>query len=438
MSRYLIALLAGIAALGTGGAAQTPPRAQGAKTPLVERVADTGFIQLESPSFAGLDARQKAMAYWLTQAAIAIDPIIYDQLSQYGLRQKRILEGIMARHDGARPATFGKIREYALLFWANRGNHNDTTGQKFLPGFTFEELRDAALQAHAAGAFRTAAGDVPPLTTADAVTKELTELRPSFFDPAFEPMLTAKTPPPGLDILQASSNTFYQGVSLADLKTFQERYPLNSRVVKDARGIREVVYRAGTPDGKVPPGLYATYLGKTIGFLERARGYADPAQATAISSLIRFYQTGEPADWLQFGADWMRNDATVDFANGFIEVYRDARGAKGSSQSFVTVTDRPVTKVMTSLATNAAYFEERAPWTSVARPGVAAPASRVGRARCHGEELLVGIEPLGDPDRALLVLAHAVQHDQRRARGLASRRDGQRSSGHAGIIATIR
>ena len=71
---------------------------------------------------------------------------------------------------------------------------------------------------------------------------------------------------------------------------------------------------------------------------------------------------GEPAEWLQFGGDWVRNNAAVDFANGFIEVYRDARGAKGSSQAFVTITDRPVTDAMTTLAQNAAYFEQKAPW----------------------------------------------------------------------------
>jgi dipeptidyl-peptidase-3 len=358
MCRRLFTLLTLATVLGAYAAAQTPARTQPAKTPLVERVADTGFIQIESASFAKLDDRQKALAYWLTQAAIAIDPIIYDQLSRYGLRQKRILEGIVA----SQPSQRGKIRDYALLFWANRGNHNETTGQKFVPGFTFEELRDAAVKAQAAGAFRTPSGDLPALTTAAAVTREIEDLRQAFFDPSFEATTTAKTPPAGLDILQASSNTFYQGVTLADLKSFQERYPLNSRVVKDARGIREEVYRAGTPDGKVPPGLYATYLRKAIGFLEKARGLADPAQANVIDHLIRFYQTGEPADWLAFGMAWVQNDATVDFANGFIEVYRDARGAKGSSQSFVTVTDRPVTNVMINLAKNAAYFEEKAPW----------------------------------------------------------------------------
>ena len=83
-----------------------------------------------------------------------------------------------------------------------------------------------------------------------------------------------------------------------------------------------------------------------------------------IARLIRFYQTGDRGDWLQFGADWVRNDALVDFANGFIEVYRDPRGAKGSSQSFVTVTDKPVTDAMVKLAQNASYFEGKAPWAA--------------------------------------------------------------------------
>jgi len=330
---------------------------------IVERVGDTGFIELQADSFRQLDARHQALAYWLMQASIAIDPIVYDQLSRFGLREKRLLEEIVARPSGIDPATFKKIREYALLFWANRGNHNETTGQKFLPAFTSEDLQNAALKAQANGAFKTAYADLPALATADAVRKELSELRSSLFDSNFEPLPTAKTPPPGQDIIQASSNTFYRGVTLQDLKDFHDRYPLNSRVVKGADGvIREEVYRAGTADGRVPPGLYAVYLKKANEYLEKARAVADPAQAKVIADLIRYYQTGDPKDWLQFGADWVRNDAQVDFANGFIEVYRDARGAKGSSQSFVTVTDKPVTDAMAKLAQNAAYFEQKAPW----------------------------------------------------------------------------
>jgi dipeptidyl-peptidase-3 len=338
--------------------AQTPTP----KSPLVERVGDTGFIQLQAASFATLSPKQKELAYWLTQASIAIDPIIYDQLSRYGLREKRLLEGVMAHQRGITPATLAKIREYALLFWANRGNHNETTARKFVPSFTFDELQDAALQARASGAFASHSADLPALATADAVKKELAELKASIFDESFEPMITAKTPPPGQDILQASANTFYQGVSLAELKSFPEKFPLTSRVVKDAKGIHEEVYRAGTPDGRVAPGLYATYLKKAIESLEKARAVAEPAQATVIADLIRFYQTGDRNDWLKFGGDWVRNDATVDFANGFIEVYRDPRGAKGSSQSFVTITDKTVTTAMVKLASNAAYFEDKAPW----------------------------------------------------------------------------
>jgi dipeptidyl-peptidase-3 len=354
MRKPLTLIAATLTCLSISAAAQ--------QSPLVETVADTGFIQLQSPSFAQLTPKQKELAYWLTQASIAIDPIIYDQLSKHGLREKRLLEGIMARKDAVATPAYAKIREYALLFWANRGNHNETTAQKFLPAFTPAELEEAALKAQAAGAFAAKYGDLPPLATADAVKKELAELQKPIFDPAFEPMITAKTPPPGQDILQASANNFYEGVTLADMKGVQEKYPLNSKVVKNASGIHEQVYRAGTPDGKVPPGLYAVYLKKANEYLAKAKAVADPAQAAVIGDLIRFYQTGDPKDWLKFGGSWVRNDATVDFANGFIEVYRDARGAKGTSQSFVTITDKPVTNVMVNLAKNAAYFEDKAPW----------------------------------------------------------------------------
>jgi dipeptidyl-peptidase-3 len=347
-------------ALVVTGSTQSPP-----PNPLVERVADTGFIQLEADSFRQLDDRQKALAYWLTRASIAIDPIIYDQLSAFGLREKRVLEEIMARPAGVPPAALAKIRAYALLFWANRGNHNENTAQKFLPTFTAAELEQAARRAHANGGFKTSYADLPALATAADLQNELGALQRPIFDATFEPMVTAKTPGPGKDILQASSNTFYQGVTLADLASVHEQYPLNSRITKGPDGVtREQVYRAGTPDGKIPPGLYAVYLQKAISYLEKARAVADTAQAQVIAGLVRFYQTGERRDWIQFGADWVRNDAPVDFANGFIEVYRDPRGAKGSSQSFVSITDKSVTEAMDKLAQNASYFENAAPWAT--------------------------------------------------------------------------
>jgi dipeptidyl-peptidase III len=318
--------------------------AAGAQPALVDRVGSTGFVQLEAESFRQLTPRQQALAYWLSQASVAIDPIIYDQLSRYGLREKALLESIVTHPKGVPPEVMKKIISYTKLFWANKGNHNELTSQKFLPEFTYAELRQAAGARHAA---------------------EVEALRQALFDPDFEPMITAKSPRGKLDILQASSNTFYSGVSLLDLQGFHERYPLNSRLarMKDGKLVEEV-YRAGTPDGKVPPGLYAKYLRKAGQALENARAYAEPAQAQAIADLIRFYQTGDPQQWVRFGIAWVQTNPAVDFDNGFIEVYRDARGAKGSSQSFVTVTDQSLASRMRKLADNAQYFEEHAPWAA--------------------------------------------------------------------------
>jgi dipeptidyl-peptidase-3 len=327
---------------------------------IVERVADTGFIRVEAKSFNSLDAQQQQLAYWLSQAAIATDPIVYDQFSRFGLRQKRLLEGTVAH---TAPVKYPQIRNFTKLFWANRGNHNETTSQKILPSFSFEELSAAAHEAQKAGAFAAAYGDLPAMKDAATLDRELAQLRASFFDPQFEPMLTAKSPGPGKDLIQSSSNTFYAGVSEADLKGFKDRYALNSRVVEGKDGVLvEQVYRAGTPDGKVPPGLYAVYLQRANVYLSKAQHVAAPAQAKVIGDLIRFYQTGEFNDWLQFGTDWVQNDATVDFDDGFVEIYRDVRGAKGSSQAFVSITDAPTTALLSRLAANAAYFEQRAPW----------------------------------------------------------------------------
>jgi dipeptidyl-peptidase-3 len=284
-------------------------------------------------------------------------------MSRYGIRQKRLLEEIVSRPEGIDPAAKKKIFDFAKLFWSSRGNHSDMTSQKFLPDFTYDELQKAAAQAFKNGAFRAGYADLPPLSTAAAVSKEVEDLKPSLFDADFEPMITAKSPQGGKDIIQASSNTFYEGVTLADLKDFKAKYPLNSRLVKGEDGkLKEEIYRAGTPDGSVPPGLYAVYLKAANTALANAEKVADPKQAQVIGDLIRYYETGDPNDWLKFGQDWVQDNADVDFDNGFIEIYRDAAGQKGSSQSFVTVTDKPLTARMEKLAQNAEYFEQHAPW----------------------------------------------------------------------------
>ena len=333
---------------------------------LVDRVGTTGFVQLEAGSFQKLPLKEQTLAYWLSQASIAIDPINYDQNSIWGLRQKRVLEAVISHAATANP----KIVSFTKLFWANRGNHNEMTAQKFLPEFSFDELKTAAASALHSGGFKG-------MSQAE-LDRELEALRPSLFDASFEPTITAKSPQGSLDILQASANNFYYGVSLADVKNFHDRHPLNSRLVKSDSGrLVEEIYRAGTPDGKIPAGRYAQFLKKANEYLEKAQAYAEPGQDQAIAALIRYYQTGAPADWVRFGTAWVQNNARVDFANGFIEVYRDARAAKGTAQSFVSITDEKLNQPMVKLAANAQYFEDRAPWDrQYKKEGVTPPLAK--------------------------------------------------------------
>jgi dipeptidyl-peptidase-3 len=308
-----------------------------AASPLVDRVDTTAFVQIEANSFSTLTPQQQALAYWLSQASIAIDPIIYDQLSRFGLRQKAMLEAVVNHKEKVDPAIYAKVLDFTKLFWGNKGNHNELTSQKFLPKFTEDELRRALDQA--------GRKDLIP---------EVDALKQSLFDPDFEPLITAKSPAGSRDIIQSSSNNFYFGVTLGDLKNFTERYRLNSLVEKKNGKLVEEVYRT--------TGLYGKYLARANEFLSKAEAYASPAQAKVIADLVRYYQTGEYKDWLQFDTDWVANNEPVDFANGFIEVYRDARGAKGSSQSFVSIRDARVSAAIGKIAANAQYFEDRAPW----------------------------------------------------------------------------
>src|SRR5690242_2301196 len=174
------------AAVSLGGCARKDSameeraRTAGGASSLVERVGSTGFLQLEADSFSKLTAREQALAYWLSQASIAVDPIIYDQLSRYGLREKRLLEALVSHPEGIKPEVMAKIVAFTKLFWGNKGNHNDTTAQKFLPDFTFEELQEAGAQAMRNGLhIGDPYGTGKPINTEADFVAEITELKPA-------------------------------------------------------------------------------------------------------------------------------------------------------------------------------------------------------------------------------------------------------------------
>ena len=166
------------------------------------------------------------------------------------------------------------------------------------------------------------------MTGSETIDQKLARLQPMFFDPTVDPIVTNKTPGAGKDILQASANNLYSGVSMADLKGFTEKYGLNSRLVKQNGKLVEEVYRI---DGK-----YGKYITEIVKHLEAAKPFAEPPMAKALDALVKFYRTGEVADREAYDIAWVQDKASpVDTINGFIEVYLDPRGIKGSWEGLV-------------------------------------------------------------------------------------------------------
>ncbi len=175
------------------------------------------------------------------------------------------------------------------------------------------------------------------------------------FDAACEPMVTSKNPPAGQDILAASANNLYEGVALADLAGFSERYELNARLVTTPAGLVEEVYRVG--------GRYDAAIRRIVGHLEDAIPLAPAATAAALQALVRFYRTGEVEDRRAYDIAWVADrDSPVDTINGFIEVYMDARGCKGSWEAVVSYVNADKTRQCQAIAEAAQWFEDRMPW----------------------------------------------------------------------------
>jgi len=316
---------------------------------LLERVDDAAVVQLYADGFSALPLREKTLIWHLYQAALAGRDIYYDQKHRDALEMRGILDQIAAHPQGIDAAALGEIQRYTKLFWINNGAYNNLTARKFVLKTTPEAFAAAAHASEKAGAtFATRNGE-----SLDATLKRL---QPMFFDPNVDPIVTSKTPPPGKDILTASSNNLYAGgVSMPDLKGFTERYGLNARLVKQASGkLVEEVYKI---DGR-----YATQITAIVKHLEDAIPFADEPMQKALRALVQWYRTGEEKDRENFDIAWVQDkQSPVDTINGFIEVYLDPRGIKGSWEALVFYVNPQKTEVIKKLAENAQWFEDHMP-----------------------------------------------------------------------------
>ena len=315
---------------------------------LLEQIDEAAVVQLYADGFAALPLKEKTLVWHLYQAALAGRDIYYDQKYEHGLEMRDVLEAILTHPTGVDPKTLEEIHRYTKLFWINSGPFNNLTARKFVLRCTPEAFAAAAQAAGSAGA-------TFPRRTGETLDQLLTRLKPAFFDPDVDPTVTAKTPPAGKDLLTASANNLYVGLTMKDLDGFKEQYPLNSRLVKKDGKIVEEVYRVG--------GRYGKPLAAIVQHLEAAIPYASEPMAKALRALITFYQTGATRDREAYDIAWVQDKASpVDTINGFVEVYLDARGTKGAFESLVFYVNREKTSGIRSLAESAQWFEDRMPW----------------------------------------------------------------------------
>jgi dipeptidyl-peptidase-3 len=319
---------------------------------LLEKVGKVAIVQLYADGFADLSLNEKILAYYLYQAGVAGRDITYDQNHRHGLEIRNLLEEIVTHPQGIDKKILEKTTDYLKLFWTFNGNYG-TNNRKFVPEFSFEDLVSASKIALSNGANLEVGGE-------EALKEKLNKLKRTIFDPDFEPLLADKSPKEGEDIITASGNNYYEGVSLKDLENFAEKYPLNSKVVKRDGKLIEQVYRAGT--GSIPAGLYAKQLSRVIDNLEKALPYAGEGQKEALKHLIRYFQTGDSQDFEKYCISWVKSNPPVETINGFIETYSDARGAKGEYEGMVSFVDKETNRVMQDLAAFGQYFEDRTPW----------------------------------------------------------------------------
>ncbi len=324
-------------------------------------VGPVRVVQLYADGFEKLSLKEKTFTYYLYQAAIAARDIAIDQRHRHALEIRELLEAVYAHPSGIDKNVHDQIVLYTKLFWINNSQYDNITSRKFVPLCSFEQFSAAVKTALKNGA-------AVPLAAGESLEKKLERLRRSMFDITYEPVQTNKTP--GDDMIAGSANNLYVGTTFKEVEAWakagNEKNPLNSRVVKENGVLTEKVFRTGTKHlgGNIPAGEYAEDLEVAIGYLEKAKKYAHNAQqAKNLDNLIKYYRTGDLQDWREYNIGWVKEtESQVDMIHGFVEVYLDARGAKGQFEAVVNFANPELTELFQKVGTNAQYFEDRMPW----------------------------------------------------------------------------
>jgi len=321
-----------------------------------EKFADIKILRYSVPEFEKLNLNQRIYIYYLSQAALCGRDILWDQNNRHNLAVREVLETIYQSFKGNRETPeFQQFVVYLKRVWFSNGIHHHYSTEKMPAGFS-EAFFDELLVQSDWSDFQLPSGK-----SFEAI---ITEIKEVIFNPEKEKKRVNLES--GKDLIQSSSNNYYRGVSQIEAETFYGElkaaagaepvsFGLNSTLVKEHGQIVEKVWKLN--------GKYGKAIEQIIFWLNKAIEYAEnEIQKKYIGHLIEYYTTGDLSKFDQYSIDWALEQAgDVDFVNGFIEVYGDPLGIKGSWESIVNYKDQEATKRATILSENAQWFEDHSP-----------------------------------------------------------------------------
>jgi dipeptidyl-peptidase-3 len=318
------------------------------------RFADLKILSYDASGINALNQQQKELVYYLSQAALSGREIIYAQNYKHNIQIKRTLEEIYLKFDGDKTTEeWDAFEVYLKRVWFANGIHHHYAEKKFEAGFSEDYFNELVANTKEANW---------PTLEGQSSEEMLAILKPVIFDPSVDAKKVIKDK--GVDKVMLSANNYYgEGVgeeeAIAHYKAMGTEgeetpveYGLNSRLVKQDGQLVDLVYKSG--------GLYGKAMDQMIYWLDKAKDVAEnETQAEHISMLIEYFTTGDLKQWDNTNIKWVNStDGDIDFILGFIEVYGDAIGYKGSFESVIQMNDLEASKRMQVLSENAQYFED--------------------------------------------------------------------------------
>lgn len=321
-----------------------------------ERFADIQMLRYELKGFENLSLTQKIYIYCLSKATLLGRDITFDQQGKYNLRIRKTLEAVYRHYEGNRESEdFKAFEVYLKRVWFASGIHHHYGCEKFVPGFSEESFYEMV---------EAIADEYLPLSKGQSKEDLLGILVPVIFNPEVMPKRVNQTD--GEDLVQTSACNFYENVSQAEVERFYARmkedgneqapsYGLNSKLTKRNGELVELKW---TEDG-----LYGAAIKEIVSWLLRAQKYAEnEEQKHLIDLLVKYYRTGDLKDFDRYSIAWVQqHEGMIDFINGFIEVYGDPLGLKGTWEGIVEYKDLGATKRTLTISQNAQWFEDHSP-----------------------------------------------------------------------------